>query len=148
MSVSAHDVAAELRRRFGDLGVVKLHKLLYYAQGCHLVWAGEPLFEERIEAWVNGPVVARLWRDEKHDHPRPAPAVLTGEQLATVDYVVDRYGQRSRAGAGPSTADPSRGPVARRQRERRPVPSRRPRDRSRRSPALVRTGRRAQRPAP
>ena len=37
MSVSAHDVAAELRRRFNyDPGVVKIHKLLYYAQNWHL----------------------------------------------------------------------------------------------------------------
>jgi uncharacterized phage-associated protein len=94
MSVSAHDVAAELRRRFDDdPGVVKIHKLLYYAQGWHLTWAGEPLFRERIEAWANGPVVADLWHDEKRNRPRPASQALVGAQLATIDYVVERYGR-------------------------------------------------------
>jgi uncharacterized phage-associated protein len=94
VSVSAHDVAGELRRRFpSDPGVVKLHKLLYYAQGWHLAWAGQPLFRERIEAWTNGPVVADLWHDEKKNRPRPALRELVGAQLATIDYVVDRYGR-------------------------------------------------------
>jgi uncharacterized phage-associated protein len=90
---SAHDVAAELRRRLGaGVGVVKLHKLLYYAQGWHVAWQGEPLFRERIMAWANGPVVAEVWADEKHRRPRPAPQRLTGDELATIDHVVDRYG--------------------------------------------------------
>lgn len=96
MSVSAHDVAAELRQRFNhDPGVVKIHKLLYYAQGWHLTWAGEPLFRERIEAWANGPVVAALWHDEKKDRPRPESRELVGAQLATIDYVVERYGRHT-----------------------------------------------------
>lgn len=94
MVVSVHDVAAELRRRFnGDPGVVKIHKLLYYAQGWHLTFAGEPLFGERIEAWANGPVVADLWHDEKKNRPRPKGPALAGAQLATIDYVVERYGR-------------------------------------------------------
>jgi uncharacterized phage-associated protein len=94
MSVSAHDVAAELRRQFSyDPGAVKIHKLLYYAQGWHLTWAGEPLFGERIEAWANGPVVADLWHDEKKDRPRPESRALVGAQLATIEYVVERYGR-------------------------------------------------------
>lgn len=94
MSVSAHDVAAELRRRFDhDPGVTKIHKLLYYAQGWHLTWAGEPLFREHIEAWTNGPVVAELWRDEKRNRLRPATQGLVGAHLSTIDYVVDRYGR-------------------------------------------------------
>jgi uncharacterized phage-associated protein len=96
MLVSAHDVAAELRRRFDrDPGVVKVHKLLYYAQGWHLAWAGEPLFRERIEAWANGPVVADLWHDEKKQRGRPQGPPLGGPQLATIDYVVDRYGRHT-----------------------------------------------------
>lgn len=94
MSISAHDVAAELRQRFGyDPGAIKIHKLLYYVQGWHLAWVGEPLFRERIEAWLNGPVVANLWHDEKKDRPRPDSSPLVGAQLATIDYVVERYGK-------------------------------------------------------
>jgi len=72
---------------------MKLHKLLYYAQGWHLAWVGEVLFEEPVEAWVNGPVVAKLWADEKYRRPRPDPRPLEGAQLATLDYVVERYGR-------------------------------------------------------
>jgi uncharacterized phage-associated protein len=92
MAVSAHDVADDLRRRLPGLGVVKLHKLLYYAQGWHLTWLGEPLFREQIKAWANGPVVAKLWADEKHGRGRPQPEELRGNQIAILDYVVGRYG--------------------------------------------------------
>lgn len=30
---------------------------MYYAQAWSLVWDEKPLFPERIEAWVNGPVL-------------------------------------------------------------------------------------------
>lgn len=95
MPVSAHDVAAELRSRLPGVGVVKLHKLLYYAQGWHLTWFGRPLFREGIHAWANGPVVRELWADEKHERGHPRPRSLDGDQLETIAYVIDRYGRLS-----------------------------------------------------
>jgi len=95
MPVSAHDVADEIRRRLGDVGSVKLQKLLYYAQGWHVAHTGEPMFREAIKAWVNGPVVADLWADEKHQRGRPSPRALDDAALATVEYVVERYGHLS-----------------------------------------------------
>jgi uncharacterized phage-associated protein len=95
MPVSAHDVAEELRRRLPDVGVLKLHKLLYYAQGWHLIWADRPLFREPIVAWVNGPVVRELWVDERHERGRPRPQGLDGDELRTIEYVVERYGRFS-----------------------------------------------------
>lgn len=95
MTTSAHDVADEVRKRLPGVGVLKLHKLLYYAQGWHLVQWGEPLFGEAIEAWANGPVVASLWADEKHNRGRPAPSELSGEVIATIEYVIERYGHLS-----------------------------------------------------
>lgn len=92
MPVSAHDVARELRRRIPDLGVVRLHKLLYYAQGWHLTRQREPLFSEELHAWTNGPVVADLWADEKYDRPRAPSRPLDDSMCATVDYVIERYG--------------------------------------------------------
>lgn len=41
---------------------LQLHKLLYYAQGWKLARDGEPLFPERIQAWMHGPVVSPLYR--------------------------------------------------------------------------------------
>ena len=95
MTVSAHDVARELRRRLPQAGAVKIQKLLYYCQGWHLTWAGERLFGETIEAWANGPVVATLWADEKYDRGTPTPTELTEQQARTLDYVVGRYGRFS-----------------------------------------------------
>ncbi|MGH9188439.1 MAG: Panacea domain-containing protein [Acidimicrobiales bacterium] len=93
--VSAHDVARELRARIPDVGVAKLQKLLYYVQGWHLTWAGEPMFGESIEAWTDGPVVAAHWADEKHDRPHAAAMEMDADEIATVDYVVQRYGRFS-----------------------------------------------------
>lgn len=90
--VSAHDVAAELRRQQPGLPAVKLHKLLYYCQGHHLAVFGEPLFTETLEAWDMGPVVAELWRAEKYRTPIPAPVELGEAELNTVGYILSRYG--------------------------------------------------------
>lgn len=50
MTVSAHDVAAELRKRLPGVDDQKLHALLYYCQGHHLAHTSEPLFHEEIHA--------------------------------------------------------------------------------------------------
>jgi uncharacterized phage-associated protein len=93
MTASAHDVASALRQRLPDIGVKKLHKLLYYAQGHHLAAFGRPLFSESIRAWDMGPVVAELWRDEDRGEPRPEPHDLGEAELNTVGYVASQYGR-------------------------------------------------------
>ena len=92
MPVSAHDVARELRRRLGTAGSVKVHKLLYYCQGWHLAWFGEPLFREEVAAWLNGPVVADLWHDEDKSRDAPTASELDDTMLSTVEFVVSQYG--------------------------------------------------------
>jgi uncharacterized phage-associated protein len=93
--ISAHDVARELLERLPGPGEVKLQKLLYYCQGWHLAFTGAPLFEEEIQAWANGPVVADLWRARKHGWAAPPAAELDLEQLGTIGFVVSRYGSQS-----------------------------------------------------
>lgn len=95
MAVSAHDVARELRRLLPDAGVVKIHKLLYYCQGWCLAWTNEPMFEESIEAWENGPVVADLWRAEDRGDAPTRPRALTNDMLVVVQYVASKYGKLS-----------------------------------------------------
>jgi uncharacterized phage-associated protein len=93
VTYSAHDVAAEVRRRLPGLGTKKLHKLLYYCQGHHLATFGEPLFREAIGAWDMGPVVGALWAAEKHSGgPVPPSGILDEAVLNTVGYVLSRYG--------------------------------------------------------
>lgn len=45
---------------------LKIQKMLYYAQGYSLTLLHKPLFNERIEAWDNGPVVREVYKAFKH----------------------------------------------------------------------------------
>jgi uncharacterized phage-associated protein len=45
-----------------EVTVLKMHKLVYYAQAWHLVFTkGVPLMDTQFEAWVHGPVNKRLF---------------------------------------------------------------------------------------
>ncbi|MBW8684552.1 Panacea domain-containing protein [Chitinophaga rhizophila] len=47
----------------GDtMSPLKLQKLIYYAQAWHLTIFKQPLFQEKIEAWVHGPAVATVYQ--------------------------------------------------------------------------------------
>ena len=92
MPVSAHTVAAELRRRQPGLPAMKLHKLLYYCQGYHLATFGVPLFAETLSAWDRGPVVGALWYSEKSGRPVETGPPLDEAALNTIGYVLSRYG--------------------------------------------------------
>jgi len=41
-----------------------VQKLLYYAQGRHLAFKGQPIFTDTIEAWTHGPVVRAVYVGE------------------------------------------------------------------------------------
>jgi uncharacterized phage-associated protein len=92
MPLSAHSVAAEIRRRDPSVGIQKLHKLLYYCQGHHLAATSEPLFAEPISAWDRGPVVGSLWKLEQQGVAVETTA-LSEAELNTVGYVLSRYGR-------------------------------------------------------
>jgi uncharacterized phage-associated protein len=64
-AVSAHDVAAFIVQKQGEMTAMKLQKLVYYCQAWSLVWDEQPLFAEEIEAWANGPVVRSLYAQHK-----------------------------------------------------------------------------------
>ncbi len=69
---SAAAVAADIRRRMPEAEGARLHKLLYFVQGTHLRWERGPAFDEELEAWRQGPVVACLWHAEAGgQRPRP-----------------------------------------------------------------------------
>lgn len=44
---------------------LKLQKLVYYAQAWHLALYDRPLFDDRLEAWVHGPVQPTLYHKYK-----------------------------------------------------------------------------------
>lgn|SRR5262249_17974199 len=96
------DVAAYIVRRFDGVSHMKLHKLLYYSQAWSLVWDERKLFDERIEAWVNGPVIPALYSRLKGlygvfpEHLTAGnPANLTEAERETVELVLNFYGNKS-----------------------------------------------------
>lgn len=59
------DVARYILRIRGNMTAMKLQKLCYYSQVWHLVWEEVPLFQNEIQAWVNGPVSPDLYQWHK-----------------------------------------------------------------------------------
>lgn len=43
----------------------KLQKLLYYSQAWNLVFRNEPLFRDKIEAWIHGPAIPSVYVEYK-----------------------------------------------------------------------------------
>lgn len=93
------DTAVYILQRRGRMSTMKLQKLVYYSQAWSLVWDEEPLFEEHIEAWVNGPVVPELFAAHKgmfsikgEDLPQGDPSNLTKDNKDTINVVLDAYG--------------------------------------------------------
>jgi uncharacterized phage-associated protein len=78
---------------------LKLQKLLYYAQAWFLALHDKPLFGERLEAWVHGPVVPPVYGDFKAYSWQPIQVSTTpevGDLLrAHLDEVMDVYGGMS-----------------------------------------------------
>jgi uncharacterized phage-associated protein len=99
--VSVDDVAAHILQRKGRMSAMKLQKLVYYCQAWSLVWDDAPLFRERIQAWANGPVCPDLWEHHRGQFELSAPwswgdpSRLSVEERATVEAVLDFYGDRS-----------------------------------------------------
>src|SRR5258706_6963196 len=79
---------------------MKLQKLVYYSQAWSLLWDDQPLFQEEIRAWANGPVVPTLYDQHRgafkvSKWPSGNPEALGPAQLETVVKVIDFYGKQS-----------------------------------------------------
>lgn len=93
---SVHDVAAYIIGVEGNISTMKLQKLCYYAQGWHLAWHDEALFDEPIQAWRMGPVCPALYSKHKgkasvSSWPDGRDSELTPTQKKTIDIIVDFY---------------------------------------------------------
>jgi len=102
METTAREIAATIVKRCKEQGItdvsnLKLQKLLYYAQAWNLVFIEEPLFSDTCEAWVHGPVVARVFSEYKANRWSPisepiGPTVEYPEITAHIDNVLTAYG--------------------------------------------------------
>lgn len=101
---SAHKVARVILHVAHERGLpitnLKLQKLLYYSQAWYLAILNKPLFHERIEAWVHGPVVPPVFGEYKacRWHPLSDPGETTIEEgdpawpiRAHIAEVMDAY---------------------------------------------------------
>lgn len=59
--VSVRDVALYILETEGQMGTMKLQKLVFYCQAYSLAWFKRPMFQEDVEAWIHGPVIRGLW---------------------------------------------------------------------------------------
>ncbi|PWW65486.1 Panacea domain-containing protein [Actinokineospora spheciospongiae] len=93
------DVAAAVLEKTGAVTTMKLQKLVYYCQAWHLVRTKQAMFEDRIEAWPQGPVVKSLFlkhRGQLLVGAWPGDARnLDVEERATLDWVHQKYGKLS-----------------------------------------------------
>ena len=55
------DVAAYILKTTGPISAWKLQKLVYYSQAWTVTWRDTALFDNRVEAWANGPVCPDLY---------------------------------------------------------------------------------------
>jgi len=94
------DVAQYILQKRAPMTAMKLQKLVYYSQAWSLVWDEKPLFNEKIEAWANGPVVRELFDLHKGQFlvsnlSKGIAENLTKEEKETIDAVLDCYGDKN-----------------------------------------------------
>jgi len=97
--VKAIDVASYILEKLSKITSMKLQKLLYYCQAWSLVWDEKPLFEEKVEAWANGPIVREVFNKHRKEffvNKLPGDSSkLTDTQKDTINSVLKYYGDKS-----------------------------------------------------
>jgi len=102
ITATASDIAkymiASFQKRNNEISNLKLQKLLYYAQAWHLALYDAPLFNDKIEAWVHGPVVRGVFREYKEFgwHPlsvQSANRIFSDEVNCHLKEVIRAYGK-------------------------------------------------------
>ncbi|MCI5949581.1 MAG: DUF4065 domain-containing protein [Parolsenella sp.] len=96
----AIDVANYLVERWGRVypaTIHKLNRLVYLVQAEAIATTGEPLFEDRIEAWQCGPVVHAVIHafGEQGDAMIAAPTEhveVKSDAVRLIDSVAEKYG--------------------------------------------------------
>jgi uncharacterized phage-associated protein len=65
---------------------LKVQKLVYYSQAWNYTLFGEPLFDEKIEAWAHGPVIESVWREYKSFATRNSPIDISKVTCEVPDF--------------------------------------------------------------
>jgi uncharacterized phage-associated protein len=96
-------ILSESEKRGIAVTNLKLQKLLYYCQGWYLAFCDEPLFPERIEAWIHGPAVPPVFGCFKEYRWKTIPGGTASIEDGSPDYtlpehvsrILDAYGDMS-----------------------------------------------------
>lgn len=102
-TVTVFDVAHRILTKLPSISAMKLQKLVYYAQAWHLAWEDAPLFEEKVEAWANGPVVPALFKIHRGQFQvkleqlksHRTSVKFSDSQKETIDKVCQFYGKQT-----------------------------------------------------
>ena len=86
-----------------DISLLKLLKLLYYAEGCSLASDAGSLFPDPILAWEHGPVVEKVWKsfedpyhlETKYEEDEKAFRKLKEDDKNLLENVFDVFGKYS-----------------------------------------------------
>ena len=96
------EVAEYILLKQGEMTAMKLEKLVYYSQAWSLVWDEKALFDARIEAWANGPVVPQLYfshrgafKVDERLFQQANVGNLTEDEIETIDVVLETYGGKT-----------------------------------------------------
>lgn len=96
------EVAKYILNCHGPMSAMKLQKLVYYSQAWSLAWDEAPIFQERLEAWANGPVSPDLYQRHKGKFEVDssifsdvADDTLNEDQKETIAAVLASYGDKS-----------------------------------------------------
>ena len=101
---TSSEVARYIVRFFQEAGDpvtnLKLQKLLYYVQGWSLAINDAPAFNERLEAWVHGPVQPGVYGEYRGYRWNPIDQAVEwpnlGDELtALTKEVIDAYGNET-----------------------------------------------------
>lgn len=96
-NANVFDVAEYILQQTGEISTWKLQKLVYYAQAWHCVWSDKPLFDEKIHAWMNGPVCSALYRRHKGKFSVTTiggdAGNLNEDEKDSIDKVIEYYGK-------------------------------------------------------
>lgn len=106
MTATANDVALHILETKGEMGTMKLQKLVFYSQAYSMGWFNQPIFQEDTEAWIHGPVVRDLWELHRKKFtfnaealraksPKADPNNLTARDKLVVESVLHGVGALS-----------------------------------------------------
>lgn len=96
-TISVHDAIAFLLAQKGShASTSSLHKMAYYAQGWHLAWNGEPLFDEEIRIREGGPFIPAMFPHQKDGYtetswPAGNAAAVTGFHANALEAIHHSY---------------------------------------------------------